>query len=228
MFAADAKFDNAEILKQLNDYLVENAFFAKGPLPNSNDVEVFHKLPKGCCYKEYPAICRFVRAMRAYSCTEMCALAKAEKSVFASEEKKEEESDEDSDDDSDFDPFASDDDSEAERAFEERAKAAQARIDAKNKNKDTTARSMIVMKVAPYDEEVDLKAIAAEIPTKICKEGCTFGAPSFEPVAFGVLNIMMPATIVDDLIDTEELCEEIVEAYEDDLQSCEVIVFNKL
>lgn len=37
----------------------------------------------------------------------------------------------------------------------------------------------------------------------------------------------MPCIIVDDLVSTEDLAEKIVETFEDDIQSCDLMVMNK-
>ncbi|KAG9392370.1 EF-1 guanine nucleotide exchange domain [Carpediemonas membranifera] len=217
-------------LKAINEFLTENSFFGKSVVPNSDDVKLFHTLAR-CAheYAQYPALVRWMKAMTALSMEEIHFVATAEKSVFETEKKVEAEAEEE--EDSDMDLFGSDsEDSEAERLFEERAKAAQARIDARNaaKGKDSVAKSMIILKIAPYEADCDLNVLVEQIKEKITKEGCVWGEHKLEDVAFGVKNIVLPATIVDDLVGTDELCEEIEDAFEDDVQSATVIAFNKL
>ena len=48
-----------------------------------------------------------------------------------------------------------------------------------------------------------------------------------EPVAYGVFKIIIGCTIVDDLVSTDDLIEQI-EAFEDDCQSVDIAAFNKL
>ncbi|KAG9390777.1 eukaryotic translation elongation factor 1 beta [Carpediemonas membranifera] len=218
-------------LKAINEFLTENSFFGKSVVPNTDDVKLYNTLAR-CAheYAQYPALVRWMKAMMALTMEEIHAAPAAEKSVFEAEKKVEAEAEEE-DDDSDMDLFGSDsEDSEAERLFEERAKAAQARIDARNaaKGKDSVAKSMIILKIAPYEADCDLNVLVEQIKEKITKEGCVWGEYKLEDVAFGVKNIVLPATIVDDLVGTDELCEEIESAFEDDVQSATVIAFNKL
>ena len=48
-----------------------------------------------------------------------------------------------------------------------------------------------------------------------------------EPVAYGVFKIQIGATVEDDKVSTD-LIQERMEAFEDDVQSVDIVAFNKL
>ena len=48
-----------------------------------------------------------------------------------------------------------------------------------------------------------------------------------EPVAYGIFKIQIGATVEDEKVSTD-LVQETIEAFEDDVQSVDIVAFNKL
>ena len=48
-----------------------------------------------------------------------------------------------------------------------------------------------------------------------------------EPVAYGIFKIIIGATIEDDKCSTDDVAE-LIEAFEDEVQSVDIVAFNKL
>ena len=89
------------------------------------------------------------------------------------------------------------------------------------------AKSLIVWDVKPWGEETDLQALADKI-LAIEIDGLFWKTQwKKEPVAFGIFKIQIGATIEDAKCSTDLVAERI-EAFEDDVQSVDIVAFNKL
>ena len=148
---------------------------------------------------------------------------KAEKKVV---EKKVEEKKVEAADDDEFDPFADEpEDEEAEKAKMERMK--EIAKTAKSYGKVVVAKSLIIWEVKPWGEETDLDALAKKI-LAIEQDGLAWKTEyKKEPIAYGVFKILIGATIEDAKVSTDDVQEKI-EAFEDEVQSVDIAVFNKL
>ena len=51
-------------------------------------------------------------------------------------------------------------------------------------------------------------------------EGLTWGKGELIPGPFGLQLVGIACVIIDDLCSSDELCDKVVEAYEDGVQSC--------
>ena len=125
-----------------------------------------------------------------------------------------------------FDPFADDgeeDDGSAAAAM--KAKAEEAK---KKKVKAApVAKSLIIWEVKPWGEETDLNALAEKI-LAIELDGLFWKTEwKKEPVAYGVFKIQIGATVEDAKVSTDDV-QERIEAFEDDVQSVDIVAFNKL
>ena len=119
---------------------------------------------------------------------------------------------------------------EWEKQLEERAKAAQARIDARNSSKGKSAapgRSMVVAEIIPPSDETDMEDLAAYV-RGLEIEGLQWGEVAVKEHAFGLKKIVMACTVVDDLVSMEDVLYDIQENREDDVMSYEVVSMNKL
>jgi len=129
-------------------------------------------------------------------------------------------------DDDDVDLFGDDDeeeDAEAARIREERLKA----YAAKKSNKPAViAKSMIKMDIKPWDDETDLKEMERLVKT-IVIDGLVWGSFQLAPVAYGVKKLVASCVIEDDKVSTNDL-EERIQAFEDFVQSVDIVAFNKL
>ena len=98
---------------------------------------------------------------------------------------------------------------------------------AKKKKAAPIAKSLIVWDVKPWGEETDLEALANKI-LGIEMDGLMWKTQwKKEPVAYGVFKIQIGATVEDDKVSTD-LIQERMEAFEDDVQSVDIVAFNKL
>ena len=121
------------------------------------------------------------------------------------------------------DLFDGEDDTEAQASMAKKAEEAKA----KKKKAAPIAKSLIVWDVKPWGEEVDLAALAAKI-LKIELDGLFWKTEwKKEPVAFGIFKIQIGATIEDDKVSTDAV-QELIEAFEDEVQSVDIVCFNKL
>jgi len=98
---------------------------------------------------------------------------------------------------------------------------------AKPKKAPPAAKSLIVWEVKPWGEETDLEALADKI-LAIDMDGLSWKTQwKKEPVAYGVFKIQIGATIEDAKVSTD-VVQETIEAFEDDVQSVDIVAFNKL
>ena len=125
--------------------------------------------------------------------------------------------------DDDVDLFGEDEDEEAERIRQERI----AQYNAKKAQKpQVIAKSQIVLDVKPWDDTTDLKEMEGLVRS-IQADGLEWGASKFVPVGFGIRKLQIACVVEDDKIGTDFLEEEIT-AFEDLVQSVDVVTFNKL
>merc|ERR1740117_847236 len=125
-----------------------------------------------------------------------------------------------------FDPFAEDPEADAAAAEAMKKKEADAKA-AKPKKAPPAAKSLIVWEVKPWGEETDLNALADKI-LAIDMDGLAWKTQwKKEPVAYGVFKIQIGATIEDSKVSTDEV-QELIEAMDDDVQSVDIVAFNKL
>ena len=124
------------------------------------------------------------------------------------------------------DLFGSEDEEEAAAAKEAAMKAAEA--GKKKKKAPPVAKSVIVWDVKPWGPEVDLDELGKKIITEIKMDGLLWKTEfKKEPVAFGVYKICIGATVEDEKVSTDDIQEQI-EAFEDHVQSVDIVSFNKL
>ncbi|KAH8777793.1 hypothetical protein F5883DRAFT_237429 [Diaporthe sp. PMI_573] len=130
------------------------------------------------------------------------------------------------DDDDDVDLFGSDDeeeDAEAARIREERLEEYRKKKEGKTK---PAAKSVVTMDVKPWDDETDLVALEASVRS-IEKDGLVWGASKLVAVGFGIKKLQINLVVEDDKVSLEELEEQLV-AFEDYVQSADVVAMQKL
>jgi glutathione S-transferase/translation elongation factor EF-1beta len=138
---------------------------------------------------------------------------KAEKKV----EKKTEKPAED-----DFDPFA--DDGEAAP----KAAAPKPKVEAKPKKPKPVAKSIVVFDVKVYEEEFDLDALWEKIQKEVVIEGLVWNPnPKKIPVVGKVFKLQIGCVVEDDKVATDDIFDKIT-AWEDDVQSIDIVSFQKL
>jgi glutathione S-transferase/translation elongation factor EF-1beta len=131
------------------------------------------------------------------------------------------------DDEDEFDPFADDEPEDAEAEKAKQARFAEIAKTAKSYGKVVVAKSLVIWEVKPWGEETDLDVLAAKI-LAIQQDGL-FWKTGYkkEPIAYGVFKLVIGATIEDDKVSTDDIAD-LIEAFEDEVQSVDIAAFNKL
>jgi translation elongation factor EF-1beta len=95
------------------------------------------------------------------------------------------------------------------------------------KDKEKPAeKSLVVLEVKPWEADTNLEELWKEI-TKYEQEGLVWGASfKLEPVAYGIMKLVMTCTIVDALVLMDDVTDAI-EKLEDFVQSVQVASMNK-
>ena len=117
---------------------------------------------------------------------------------------------------------------------EEDGGAAQALIAKKNAEREAAkratkggpqAKSSLILDVKPEDSDTQMEELAKAVKA-IEMDGLTWGNYELIPVAFGIKKLRIICVVVDDLVSTDDLQEQI-EAL-DGVQSTDIHAFNKL
>jgi elongation factor 1-beta len=204
-----AKFDD---VKDLNAFLEDNAF-VDGFVPTKADAEMFATL-KEC--PTLPHAARWWRNIQSYSEEERRAWSAAEKKEAAAAAAGD-------DDDDDFDLFETTE--EDEKVLEEERQRKADELAAKAKATGA-ARSQIVLDVKPWDDSTPMDKLEAGVRA-VAIDGLAWGQSKLVAVGFGIKKLQIVAVVIDDLVSTDDLEEQIV-AIDDYVQSMDVVSFNKL
>merc|ERR1712222_247490 len=127
--------------------------------------------------------------------------------------------------DDDMDLFGDDDEDDA-KALEEMKKKKEA--DSKKKAKPAIiAKSLILLNVKVWDPEQDYDALAKKC-IAIEKDGLFWKTKyQLKDVAFGVKMIVIGLVVEDDKVSVDDVVD-IIESWEDDVQSVDIAAFNKI
>jgi len=124
-----------------------------------------------------------------------------------------------------FDDMGNDsDDDEAQKAIDAIAAIKLAK-DAAAGKKAVIARSTLILDVKPEGSETDMAKLEKDVRA-IVMEGLVWAGSEMVPVAYGVKKLRIISVIVDDLVSTDDLREQI-EALEG-CQSTDIYAFNKV
>ncbi|KEG11637.1 putative 25 kDa translation elongation factor 1-beta [Trypanosoma grayi] len=126
------------------------------------------------------------------------------------------------DDDDDIDLFG--DATEEETAALEAKKKKDA--EAKKAKKVVIAKSSILFDIKPWDDTVDLEALAGKLHA-IQRDGLLWGDHKLVPVAFGVKKLQQLIVIEDDKVSGDDL-EDMVMSFENEVQSMDIVAWNKI
>ncbi|VDN02021.1 unnamed protein product [Thelazia callipaeda] len=128
--------------------------------------------------------------------------------------------------DGDIDLFGSDD----EEDDEEKARITAARLkvyeEKKAKKPPTVAKSNIVFDVKPWDDSIEISNIEKSIRS-IEADGLVWGASKVLPIAYGIKKLQICCVVEDDKVSSCRLEEQIM-AFEDLVQSVDIVSFNKV
>nr|CCC93726.1 putative translation elongation factor 1-beta [Trypanosoma congolense IL3000] len=125
-------------------------------------------------------------------------------------------------DDDDIDLFG--EATEEEKAALEAKKKKDA--EAKSSKKVVIAKSSILFDIKPWDDTVDLEKLAEKLHA-IQRDGLLWGDHKLVPVAFGVKKLQQLVVIEDDKVSGDDL-EEMIMSFEDDVQSMDIVAWNKI
>jgi len=203
-------------VESFNKFLLDNAF-AAGWVPSQADVALFKALSAAPDAK-FENVLRWWNNINSYS-SEFASLPAGAASAAAAAEE-----------DDDVDLFGSDDeedDEEAERIKAERIAAYNARKAAKEDKKGKViAKSNIILDIKPWDDETPLEKMEESVRS-IEMDGLLWGTAKFIAVGYGIKKLQITCVIEDDKISMDDLEEKIV-AFEDFVQSMDIVAFNKI
>ena len=125
------------------------------------------------------------------------------------------------DDDDELDLFGSDDE-DSKNALAAAKEAAKPALP-----KKVIGKSLIMFEVKPWGEDTDLDEVAKMV-LAIEMDGLVWKEETRkDPIAYGVFKLVVGCTVVDDKVSTDDLVEKI-EAFEDHVQSVDILAFNKI
>jgi len=202
-------------LEKFNKFLLDNAYVA-GWVASQQDVSIFKSI-KSSPDAKYGNVLRWWKNISSYS-SEFGSLGQGSASAPAEE------------DDDDVDLFGSDDeeeDEEAERIKNERIAAYNARKSAKEEKKGKlVAKSNIILDIKPWDDETPLAKLEESVRS-VTMEGLLWGTSKFVAVGYGIKKLQITCVVEDDKVGTDDL-EDRITAFEDYVQSMDVVAFNKI
>jgi len=136
---------------------------------------------------------------------------------------------EEEEDDDDVDLFGDDDeeDDEAEKIKAARIAEYNAKKQAKEEKKGKViAKSNIILDIKPWDDETDMAEMESLIRS-IEMDGLLWGTAKLVPIGYGIKKIQITTVVEDDKVSTDDL-EESITAFEDFVQSVDIVAFNKI
>ncbi|XP_003708149.1 elongation factor 1-beta [Megachile rotundata] len=220
MAIGDLKTDKG--VKDLNSYLADRSYI-EGWQPTQADVVVLEALGKTPTSSN-PHVLRWYNHIKSYDLKTLPGEKKApilnsSNSTTAATVAKNE------DDDKDIDLFMSDEEEDAEAAKirEERLKAY---AEKKSKKPALIAKSSLVLDVKPWGDDTDMKAME-EAVRSIQMDGLVWGASKLVAVGYGIHKFRIMCVIEDDKVSVD-LLVEMIEGFEQLVQSVDIESFNKI
>lgn len=206
-------------VKELNGRLTSQPY-AAGFTPSNEDAKAFAEM-----FGNNNAVIQWAAQMAAYYQSERAAIANPPKAaaakpapkaaptkaaVAAAEE--------------DVDLFG--EETEEELAAKEKKKADDKAAKDTKKKAAVIAKSSILMDIKPWEAETDLEALATKLKA-IEKDGLLWGAHKLVPIAFGVKKLQILMVIEDDKVSSDDI-EDMINQFEDDVQSMDIVAWNKI
>jgi elongation factor 1-beta len=88
------------------------------------------------------------------------------------------------------------------------------------------AKSSIIFDIKPWGLDTDMEELKGLV-RGIQMEGLVWGASELKPVAFGIKKLVQMCTIEDLKVSSDDL-EDAIRAFEDHVQSIDIVAFNKV
>ena len=126
------------------------------------------------------------------------------------------------------DLFGDDDGEDNKAALEELQKKKDAEKKDKKKKEAVIAKSLILLDIKVWEEEQNLDELANKVITNIVKDGLFWKTEYvLKDVAFGMKKIHIGCVVEDEKVSIDDVIDEI-QAWEDEVQSVDIVAFNKI
>ena len=219
-------------LAELEKSLANNLFI-KGAHPTHEDATNFAKFVEAKCVPDqdkYPSVWAWYSLMvlfedeviKSWKPAEKPQEKKGGKGKDGKKGKKEEKEGKKEEED-DLDLFGDDneDDKKAKEEIKKKNK------EKKKDKKKPVDKSHVILEIKGWEEGQDLDALAKKIISTIKKDGLQWNTGyKLEEVAFGIKKLVIAFLAEDDKCSVQEVQDEL-ESWEDEIQSVEVVSFNK-
>ena len=226
------------VLADLEKKLANN-LFVKGAQPSHDDAEAFQKFITAKCVPDqdkYPSVWAWYSLMVLFEDEVIKSWKPSGKPEQQGKKggkggkgkggKKEEEKKEEKAEEEDLDLFGEETE-EDKKAIEEMKKNRKKEKEGKKGKKKEVDKSHVILEVKGWEADQDLEALAKKILTTIKKDGLSWNTGyKLEEVAFGVKKLIIAFLVEDDKCSVQEIVDEL-ESWENDIQSVEVVSFNK-
>ena len=230
----------AEDKLQGYDKKLENNLFFKGPQPSNEDAEVLEELTKEKCVpdqEKFPNLFAWYSLVILFDNEVVATWKKPEQHQKGKKGKKEEKKDEKKeekkekkDDEIDEDDLFGDETEEDKKVKEEahKKREEEKKEDGKKKKKVEVQKSLVLIDVKVYDPEQDYDALAEKILKNVKRDGLVWKTEyKLAEVAFGVKKIVMGMVVEDEKVSVDDIIDELT-SWEDEIQSVDIVAFNKL
>ena len=224
-------------LAELEKSLANNLFI-KGAHPSHEDATNFAKFVEAKCVPDqdkYPSVWAWYSLMVLFEDEVIKSWKPAEKpqekkggkgkdqGKKGKKEKEGEKKDEGKKEEDDLDLFGEDNE-EDKKAIEEMKKKNK---DKKKDKKKPVDKSHVILEIKGWEEGQDLEALAKKIISTIKKDGLQWNTGyKLEEVAFGIKKLVIAFLAEDDKCSVQEIQDEL-ESWKDDIQSVDIVSFNK-
>ena len=215
---------------------LENNLFVKGAQPSHDDAEAFQKFITAKCVPDqdkYPSVWAWYSLMVLFedevikswkpsgNKQEHQGKKGGKGKGGKKEEKKEEKAEED-----DLDLFGEETEAD-KKAKEEMKQNRKKEKEGKKGKKKEVDKSHVIIEVKGWEADQDLEALAKKIISTIKKDGLSWNTGyKLEEVAFGVKKLIIAFLVEDEKCSVQEIVDEL-ESWENDIQSVDVVSFNK-
>ena len=203
-----------------------NNLFIKGAHPSQEDATTFAKFEEAKCVPDqdkYPSVWAWYSLMVLFEDEVIKSWKPAEKpqGKGKKEEKEEEKEEKAEEDDMDLFGEENEDDKKAKEEMKKKNK------EKKKDKKKPIDKSHVIMEIKGWEENQDLEALAKKIISTIKKDGLQWNTGyKLEEVAFGIKKLVIAFLAEDDKVSVQEITDEL-ESWEDEIQSVDVVSFNK-
>ena len=226
------------VLADLEKKLANN-LFVKGAQPSHDDAEAFQKFITAKCVPDqdkYPSVWAWYSLMVLFEDEVIKSWKPSGKPEQQGKKggkggkgkggKKEEEKKEEKAEEEDLDLFGEETE-EDKKAIEEMKKNRKKEKEGKKGKKKEVDKSHVILEVKGWEADQDLEALAKKIISTIKKDGLSWNTGyKLEEVAFGVKKLVIAFLAEDEKCSVQEIVDEL-ESWENDIQSVEVVSFNK-